>query len=120
MDRRINMDNMDVFMNMIIYFAGGYLIYGAFLMKFKGQIPSGFISRNVDWDKAKDKDSYIKVMVPVNIAMGILMIGFGFLISYEDKAGVEFMVESLTIFGAFLMCLIYGYIAMRTQKKYLE
>ncbi len=117
----MNANNMDNFMNMIIFFAGFFMIYAGLKLRIKGEVPSGFISRNINWDKARDKEGYIKVMAPVNVAAGIVMIIFGLVISYVEKIeSTGYMAESIVILVAFVMCLIYAIIAMKMQNKYLK
>ncbi|MCR5747585.1 MAG: hypothetical protein K6G03_07740 [Lachnospiraceae bacterium] len=114
------MNDMDSFMNAIIYIGGAYLIFSAIMMKTKGTVSSTFLSRDLDWSTARDKEGYIKVMFPVNLVMGLIMIATGVTLTYEAKLGTKGITESIILLVAFIIVIIYGIIAMKAQNKYLK
>lgn len=116
------MGNMDVFMNALIIIAGCYLIYSAFLMKTKGEVPSGFMSRDIDFSRTPEhkRKAYIKIMMPANIIMGIVMILTGGIFTLGDRLGLTGMATNIMIAAALLLCVGYGSILMHFQNKYLR
>ncbi len=109
-------------MNIIIILAGLYLLYSAIIMKTKGEVASGFMSRDIKWDQIKEekKQAYIKIMFPANIAMGIIMTGMGILFTFGEKIGLPVMGESLIIGISLLFFVIYGAVLMNAQNKNLR
>lgn len=116
------MNNMDSIMNIIIILAGLYLLYTAFMMKTRGEVASGFMSRDIKWDQVpkEKKQAFIKIMFPANIAMGIIMTGMGVVFSFGDRLGLPVMGESLIIGIALVFFVIYGAVLMNAQNKNLR
>ena len=114
------MNTADTFMNAIIYIVGGYLIYAAVLMKTRGTVASAFLSKNLNWETARDKEGYIRIMFPVNLIMGLIMIATGVTLTYEERLGIKGTKESIVLLISFIFCIIYAAIAMHTQNKYLK
>lgn len=116
------MDNMDTLMNTLIILAGIYLLYSAVVMKLKGEVGSSFMSRDIDWAHVPEdnKKAYIKVMMPANIIMGIVMIATGAVFSFGDKLGLNAIGTNIMIAVALLICVAYGVIIMHFQSKYLR
>lgn len=115
-----NMGNMDAFVNSMIFLGGGYLLFAAYRMRFKGDVPRSFLSRDLNWETARDKESYIRYMLPANIIMGILMIILGLCLTFEEKLAITGTKEMFLILAAFILVLVYGTIAMHMQTKYLR
>ncbi len=116
------MDNMDTLMNTLIILAGFYLLYSASVMKLKGEVGSSFMSRDIDWAHVPEdnKKSYIKVMMPANIVMGLIMIATGAAFTFGDRLGLNGIVTNVLIGVALLICVAYGVIIMHFQSKYLR
>ena len=116
------MNNMDSFLDIMIFFAGAYLIYSAFIMKTKGEVASSLLSRNIDWKHVKEenKKAYIKVMIPANIVMGITMILISGVFVFGDRIGLSGTGVNILIAVALLICIAYGAIIMNYQGKYLK
>ena len=113
---------MDTFMNAIIFIAGGYLIYSAFLMKNKGEVASALLGRGIDWDHAskENKAAYTKIMFPANIIMGLIMIATAAVFTFGERLGLKGLGETVTVLAALLFCTVYGAILMNAQNKYLK
>jgi hypothetical protein len=116
------MNNMDSFLDIIILFAGAYLIYSAALMKVKGEVASGFLGKDVDWKHVSEenKKAYIKIMIPANIIMGIMMIIMGLVFMFGNRIGLNGTHISILIGIALLICVAYGAVIMNYQSKYLK
>ena len=118
----IIMDNMDTIMNAMIFIAGGYLLYSAFVMKTKGEVSSSFMGRGIDWKHAKEenKAAYIRVMIPSNIVMGIVMLATAVVFTFSSQLGISGYGETLFVGIALIFCVIYGILIMHFQNKYLK
>ncbi|MBQ7584298.1 MAG: hypothetical protein IJT24_06770 [Lachnospiraceae bacterium] len=116
------MDNMDSFIDIVIFFGGVYLIYSAIIMKTKGEIVSGITSRDIDWQHAKEenKRAYIKIMFPTNIIMGIVMMAMSAVFTFGGRFGLTGNGVSILIAVALIICIAYGAILMNFQNKYLR
>ena len=114
------MGNSDYFMNGIILAAGAYLIFSALRMKLKKEVGKSLLSRNIDWDKAPDKEGYIRLMAPINLLMGLLMIGVGVILSLHDKLSLDTAAQSVVLFVALAICLAYGVVVMNAQNRFLK
>ncbi|MBQ9442872.1 MAG: hypothetical protein IJU43_01090 [Lachnospiraceae bacterium] len=116
------MSNIDTIMNFLLVGAGLYLFYSAIMMKTKGEIVSGFISRNLDPSKVNEeaKKSFIKYMFPANLIMGVIMTGMGAIFFLEKKLQLSLGMINILTATALLVCVIYGIILMHVQNKYLK
>ena len=117
-----HMNNMDTFMNAIIFIAGGYLIYSAYMMKTKGVVASALLGRDIDWDHAKEenKAAYIKIMFPANMIMGLIMIAPAAVFTVGSNLGLDGIGETAAVIVSLLFCVIYGTVLMHAQNKYLK
>lgn len=113
--------NYDSLLDVIEILAGAYLVFLAVKMKQTGDIShNGLISRGLDLNKAPDPQGYITVMYPWNIAMGLVLLICG--IVSRALAGTDYysLVVTVTMFAAALAIALYGYVSIRTQKRYLQ
>ena len=113
---------MDRLLNIVIFGSGIYLIYSALLMKNKGEVASGFIGRGIDWHSAKEenKKAYIKIMIPANIIMGIILIIMSALFSFGGRLGLDDTVINILIAVSFLILVAYSALMINYQNKYLK
>ncbi len=115
-------DNTNMFLDLLMIAAGGYLVYCAFLMKLKGEIGTSLISRNVDLSQAPDKAGYIRTMFLPNLIMGLFMILSGVSTSFLPKIGIGLPEKASTwiFLAALVLLVIYGIVSMNAQNKYLK
>ncbi|GEM_PF-2212284 len=111
----------DLLLDVIEIFAGAYLLFMAFKMKTTGSLTdNGLISKGLDLNKAPEPQNYIKVMFPWSCVVGVLLIVCGVAsrilstTDYYDKC-----VLATTSVSAILV-IGYGFIAMKSQKNFLE
>lgn len=114
------MGTINIFDALIIV-SGLYMIYTAFNMKHSGKITSGvLISKDVDVDKIRDKDGFIKYMFNKVLVMGILtcLIGLGGMLLTKINAPSYVMLIGM---GCFIIVLILFTIATyKAKKKFVE
>lgn len=111
----------DLLLDVIEIFAGAYLLFMAFKMKTTGSLSeNGLISKGLDLNKAPEPHNYIKVMFPWSTVTGVLLIICGVVSRilsgtelYDKCVMVTTSVSAILVIG-------YGYIAMKSQKKFLE
>lgn len=115
------MNSMDTFMDILEILAGAYMIYCAVKMKTTGNIKNDLVSRNIDPDKAPDKDGYIKKMFLPDIITGVILILCGCATSMLPAVGVSLpeLAREIIIGIALAVFIIYGVASMNAQKKYL-
>ena len=116
------MNNMDSFLDIIIFASGIYLIYSAVLMKTKGEMVSGLIGKNIDWKSVKEenKKAYMKIMIPANIILGIIMIAMSALYTFGHRLGLDNMTIDILIAVSFLIIVAYSAVMINYQNKYLK
>ncbi len=116
------MNKMDSFIDVVIFLAGGYMIYSAIIMKTKGEVLSSFMSKDIDWKRASEenKKAYIRIMFPANIIMGIVMMAISAVFTFGERMGLTGTAESILIAIALLICIAYGAVLMNYQNKYLS
>ncbi len=116
------MNKMDSFIDVVIFLAGGYMIYSAIIMKTKGEVLSSFMSKDIDWKRASEenKKAYIRIMFPANIIMGIVMMAISAVFTFGERMGLTGTAESILIAIALLICIAYGAVLMNYQNKYLR
>lgn len=72
------MESMFALLDVIVFGCGFYILYLWYMMKFKGEIKTGFlISKDVDIKKCKDKEGYINYIAPRSLAFGVFTILYG-------------------------------------------
>lgn len=115
-------NTVDAFLDMLEVAAGAYLIYCAISMKYSGKISSGLVSRSLDLDKAPDKAAYIRSMFLPDIILGIILILCGCMTTFLPKIGITVTdtLSNIVLGCALALCILYGFFAMKMQKKYLE
>lgn len=108
------------FMDILIIFSGGYLIYSSVQMKRTGEVSSALVGKGYDLKKAKDPKGYIEYMYLKSIIMGVIvMIGGSLDYLNEQYWGIPYF--ALIVCGAFLVVIIiFSKILITAQKKYLS
>lgn len=116
------MDNMDSFLNIIVFGSGVYLIYSAIIMKTKGEVVSGLLGKGIDWKGAKEdnKKAYMKIMIPANIILGIIMIGLSALFAFGNRIGLDETAIGILVAVSFLILVAYSAVMINFQNKYLK
>ncbi len=110
------METINIF-DILIIASGFYMIYTAFVMKNSGKITSGvLISKDVDVDKMRDKDGFIKYMFNKVLVMGILtcFIGLGGILLTKINAPSYVILIGI---GCFIIVLILFTLASYKAKK---
>ncbi len=115
-------NSADGFLDLIIIAAGGYLMYAALIMKVAGKIPSTLISRNVDPEKASNKEEYIKNMFIPSLIMGLILVLSGLSNYILPAIGIILPEKGPMIISIVSMAIviIFGIYSMNMQKKYLR
>lgn len=116
------MDNMDRFLNIIVFGAGVYLIYTAIIMKTKGEVASGLLGKGIDWSSAKEenKKAYIRIMIPANLILGTIMIVMAAIFTFGKHLGINEIAISIMYAVSFLFLVAYSAVMINYQNKYLK
>lgn len=114
------MNEFNVFIDFGIFASGVYFLYAAYVMKKRGEIPSLLLSKDMVLKKAADKAGFAGNMFGKTIAIGILGLLAGSIGLYNDfyRSLGEIPVAAMMVYVVGLM--LYGYLLMRAQKKYLQ
>lgn len=114
---------MDIysFVDYFVVFAGVYLIYLTVQMKRSGEIrQNGLLSRSIDLNKAPDPAGFIRVMTPWYLIFGVAIALSGAVSIYIDRYDGPKIVSMVTYLVMFVAVVIFAYVSMRAQKKYLQ
>ncbi len=109
-------------LDIMVVGAGIYLIWSALMMKLKGIIPKSLISKNIDPDKAPDKQGYIEHMFIPCILMGLLMAAGGGVFTLMTYLHIAMPEMGPTVFylGSMAVVIAFGVYSMNMQKRYLK
>lgn len=112
---------MGLMMDAFIAIMGGYFIYKALEMKRTGSLAKGImVSKDFDLSKARDVEGFIGYMFPKTVAVGICAVICGIVGIINDMYGGLTMVQ-LALTGVFFaIVVVFGYLAVKAQKKFLE
>ncbi|MBO6112658.1 MAG: hypothetical protein J6P45_06390 [Lachnospiraceae bacterium] len=114
--------NADYFLDLLLVAAGGYLIYAAIVMKVTGRIANTLISRNIDPDRAPDKEGYIRRMFIPCIIMGCLMVLCGLFTVIIPRVSLNLPSYAPVALYLFSMGLViaFGVYSINLQNRYLK
>ncbi len=115
------MDNYDVFLNLVVIFAGVYCIYvwyvqkiGKLLVKKDMFIPNGANAEN-----CKDINGYLNETSTKILIMGLVSIGFGIFDMFACETKYISLWIQYTLIAAYILFLFgFSYIFKRIGTKY--
>ncbi|MBO5291590.1 MAG: hypothetical protein J6B10_00175 [Lachnospiraceae bacterium] len=112
--------NIDILLDVFILGSGIYLIYAGAAMKKTGKVKNVLVSKDVDLKKAVDVPGFIQNTFLKTIIMGVLGTAAGCVGLYNDYYGGigKIQLAVILVYGICLM--LYGYVTVRAQKKYLQ
>ena len=103
----------------LIAFGGIYLIYASILMKVKEKIIKNVMVRpEVDLEKVRDKEGFIRYMWIRALAMGILAVFIGGVGILGPK--MEAPILLAMVLGYLVLLIGLGVISARARKKFLD
>lgn len=114
---------MDIYslVDYFVVFAGAYMIYLTIQMKRTGEIrQNGLLSKNIDLNKAPDPAGFIRVMTPWYLIFGAAIALSGAVSIYIDRYNGPKVVSMVTYLVMFAAVIVFAYVLMRAQKKYLQ
>lgn len=105
----------------IIILGGGiYLLFSSIGMITKGRIPGILLSKGMVLTKEADVPGFVRAMTVPTILMGICSLASGALgIACKYIPGLN-TLQFVVLMLAFLLLIVYGYVDVRAQKKYLK
>lgn len=105
--------------DILILVMGIYLAAQTLKMKATGEIPRALVSKRVDVNKCRDKESFIKVMYPKNIIFVIILI----IAALLGIAANYVILPTAVVIGVYVLYLgalvYYAIISVKYQTKYL-
>lgn len=114
------MADFTMYLDMIIVACGVYLIYGAIILKTRGEItPNIMLPKNVKPESVKDKEGFINAIFLKLLVLGIVTIVVGFIILLNDVV-MQMMFLNAISYGVFAAALLwYGFALKKAHKIYL-
>ncbi len=112
-------DSMDILIGAVCLIFGVYCLYAYVMMKKTGVINTTIlISKSINSKKCKDKDAFLKQMLPKVLIMGIMLILYGGveLLNYFCLKNTIVAIAALAIFT--LVLIWFGYSASKAAKQY--
>lgn len=108
-------------MDAFIAIMGGYFVYKAVEMKRTGNLSKGImVSKDFDLSKARDVEGFIRFMFPKTVFIGACAALCGIVGVINDLYGGLAMVQLVLTGIFFVFVVIFGYLSVKAQKKYLE
>lgn len=112
---------MGLMLDAFIAIMGGYFIYKAMEMKRTGNLAKGImVGKDIDLSKARDVNGFIVYMFPKTIVVGACAVICGIVGIINDLYGGLAMVQLALTGIFFVVVVIFGYLAVKAQKKFLE
>ena len=106
-------------LHILILLSAFYLFYVSLQMKASGKIPPSLVNRNVDLERAKDKEGYMHTMFPVSLVLGFLTFGLGIAAVANDTFLYYPYMDTVAMLGYAAVVIFYGLFSMRCMKRYL-
>ncbi len=114
------MDNMSIF-DILITACGLYLVYTAVVMKIKGKIVKGvLVSKDVDVEKIKDKEGFIRYMSGKALLVGVLAAAVGMINLVNSYLKGPGWISIAVIAGYFVVLMVFAYSSVKARKIYIE
>ncbi len=114
------MNNVSIF-DLLITGSGLYLIYVTVIMKTKGEITRGVIvSGNVDIERMRDKDGFIRYMYGKSLFMGILTVAAGAVNMANFYFRGPAWVSMAAIGGYCAMLAVFAVLTIKARKKFID
>lgn len=114
------MDNTSIF-DLLIAGCGLYLIYTAVVMKTKGKIVKGVIvSKDVDVEKIRDKEGFIRYMFGRVLLAGILAAAVGAMNLVNAYAQGPAWISMAVVAGYFVVLMVFALSSVKARKKFID
>ena len=114
------MGDVNIF-DLLITLSGVYLIYTAVIMKKSGKITGGVIvSKDVEVDKIKDKDGFIKYMYGKVLLLGILTCIVGAVGIVNNKLHGPVIISFIGVICYLVMLVLFAAATVKAKKRYME
>lgn len=114
------MADFTMYLDMIIVACGVYLIYGAVILKTRGEItPNIMLPKNVTPEQVKDKEGFKNAICLKLFVLGIATVIVGLVIVINDVF-LQMMIINAIAYGVFAAALLwYGFALKKAHKEYL-
>ena len=100
---------------------GLYVVYLAFKMKSTGKLEhNALISKSIDLEKAKDPLGYINATFIPDIICGGIFALSGIVSRISEGKEYYYTVQNVCMVVSVVILLAFGYIIVKSQRKYLE
>ena len=108
-----------MYIEIVMIFAGVYLIVNSVKMKKEGVIPPALINSKIKQERAKDVPGYIAYMYPKNIVFGGIFALFGAILLFAEFKDINdyIFLVALVVFLAAIIA--YAVITSKAINKYL-
>lgn len=111
----------DFLLDLVEIAAGIYLIFVAVKMHITNAVfETALMSKGLDINKAPDPQGYIRTIFIPSIIAGVLLIASGVASRVFIDALFYSTVNTICMFGSAGVIIMYGYISMSAQQKYLK
>lgn len=114
------MDTVNVF-DFLIIISGIYLIYSAVVMKMTGKISGGtIVSKDVDVNKIRDKEGFIKYMFGKALFMGILTCALGLIGILTTKLNGPAYLSFIGLGGFLIVLILFARASNKARKLFID
>lgn len=113
------METINVVLDILIFCYGLYCLYSCYRMKTKGEVDGNvLLSNNTDMKKCRDKDAYLREMLPKLLLLGVVTVIYGtmgLVDTFVVKLGQAYTIGAVV----FLVTLAwFAIMAHKAQEKY--
>ena len=114
------MSNINIF-DLLIAGSGLYLIYTAVIMKTRGEITKGVvISKDVNVERMRDKEGFIRYMYGKMILFGVLTVAVGVWDLINVYVQGPPWISTAAVMGYLVLLLLFGAFTLKGRKKFID
>ena len=114
-------DYIDILFDILCIISGGYLVYAAIVMRYKGKIISNVVLKNgMDETSIRDKEGFIHYLYGRLILIGIIIILASVVNLINGRMNGTSVISLITYCILAIAIVGYGMIASAALKKYTQ
>lgn len=114
------MNTTNIF-DLLIALSGAYLIYAAVIMKKDGKIVSSILpGKDVEANKMKDKEGFIKYMFGKLLLLGVLTLAAGIISMINTELGGPVYISLIGVVVVLTVLIVFSVSLTKARKMFIE
>lgn len=114
------MNTTNIF-DLLITLSGAYLVYAAIIMKKDGKIVSSILpGKDVDANKLRDKEGFIKYMFGKLLLLGVLTLAAGIIGMVNTQFGGPVYISIIGVVIVLAVLIVFSISLTKARKRFIE